>query len=49
MSQDENQKLRFGMWYDFRNPPAWKRPYDELYGEIFDQIAWGEANGFDDI
>ncbi len=49
MSQDKNQKLRFGMWYDFRNPPAWKRPYDELYGEIFDQIVWGEENGFDDI
>lgn len=42
-------KLRFGLWYDFRNPSAWKRPYDQLYGEIFDQIAWGEQNGFDDI
>ena len=20
-----NAKLRFGLWYDFRNPPAWKR------------------------
>ena len=42
-------RLRFGLWYDFRNPPAWKRPYDQLYGEIFDQIAWGEQNGFEDI
>ena len=42
-------KLRFGLWYDFRNPPAWKRPYDQLYSEIFDQIAWGEQNGFEDI
>lgn len=44
-----NTKLRFGLWYDFRNPPAWKRRYDQLYGEIFDQIAWGEQNGFEDI
>jgi len=44
-----NAKLRFGLWYDFRNPPAWKRPYDQLYGEIFDQIVWGEQNGFEDI
>jgi alkanesulfonate monooxygenase SsuD/methylene tetrahydromethanopterin reductase-like flavin-dependent oxidoreductase (luciferase family) len=44
-----NPKLRFGLWYDFRNPPAWKRPYDQLYGEIFDQIVWGEQHGFEDI
>ncbi len=45
----ESPKLRFGLWYDFRNPSAWKRPYDQVYGEIFDQIAWGEHHGFDDI
>ena len=44
-----NAKLRFGLWYDFRNPPAWRRPFDQLYGEIFDQIVWGEQHGFDDI
>src|SRR5262249_17799657 len=44
-----NSKLRFGLWYDFRNPPAWKRPYDQLYGEILDQIVWGEQQGFEDI
>src|SRR5712692_2737235 len=44
-----NAKLRFGLWYDFRNPPAWKRPYDQLYGEIFEQIAWAEQHGFEDI
>lgn len=42
-------KLRFGLWYDFRNPPQWRRGYDTLYGEIFDQIVWGEQHGFDDI
>ncbi len=44
-----NTKLRFGLWYDFRNPPVWKRPYDQLYGEIFEQIAWAEQHGFEDI
>jgi len=42
-------KLRFGLWYDFRNPTPWRRPFDQLYSEIFDQIVWGEQHGFDDI
>lgn len=49
MPDDGTPKIRFGMWYDFRNPPAWKRPYDDLYAEIIDQIVWGEQHGFDDI
>jgi len=49
MSENGNPKIRFGMWYDFRNPLAWKRPYDQLYNEIIDQIVWGEENGFDNI
>ena len=44
-----NSTLRFGLWYDFRNPPQWRRKYDQLYGEILDQIVWGEQHGFDDI
>src|SRR6201987_3347984 len=44
-----SQKIRFGLWYDFRNPAQWRQPTDRLYGEIFDQIAWGENNGFDDV
>jgi alkanesulfonate monooxygenase SsuD/methylene tetrahydromethanopterin reductase-like flavin-dependent oxidoreductase (luciferase family) len=43
------QKLRFGLWYDFRNPARWRQPADRLYREILDQIAWGEKNGFDDV
>ena len=49
MTNPVNPQLRFGLWYDFRNPPAWKRPYDQIYNEILDQIVWGEENGFDDI
>src|ERR1700739_1000783 len=44
-----NRKIRFGLWYDFRNPAQWRQSYDRLYDEILDQIAWGENNGFDDV
>src|ERR1700719_2736259 len=46
---DDSRKIRFGLWYDFRNPAQWRQPADRLYREIFDQIAWGENNGFDDV
>jgi hypothetical protein len=48
MSRD-NRKIRFGLWYDFRNPSQWRQPYDRLYGETLDQIEWGENHGFDDV
>src|SRR5580692_1130144 len=48
MSND-SRKIRFGLWYDFRNPTQWRQPADRLYREILDQIAWGENNGFDDV
>ena len=44
-----SKKIRFGLWYDFRNPEPWRQPADRLYREILDQIAWGENNGFDDV
>jgi len=48
MSQD-SRKIRFGLWYDFRNPTQWRQSSYRLYREILDQIAWGENNGFDDV
>src|SRR5215813_14851749 len=45
----DSRKIRFGLWYDFRNPPQWRQASDRLYGEILDQIAWAENNGFDDV
>src|ERR1700739_803076 len=44
-----DRKIRFGLWYDFRNPPQWRQSSDRLYREILDQIVWGENNGFDDV
>jgi alkanesulfonate monooxygenase SsuD/methylene tetrahydromethanopterin reductase-like flavin-dependent oxidoreductase (luciferase family) len=39
-------RLGFGYLYDFRNPPQWHRPWDRLYGEILDAVAWSESAGF---
>lgn len=44
-----NPSLRFGLYYDFRNPARWRQPSDRLYAEIFDQIVWAEDHGFDDV
>lgn len=41
--------LRFGLYYDFRNPAAWRRPYIDIYREIFEQIVWAEQHGFDNV
>jgi alkanesulfonate monooxygenase SsuD/methylene tetrahydromethanopterin reductase-like flavin-dependent oxidoreductase (luciferase family) len=41
--------LRFGLWYDFRNPPRWRQDPTRLYRGILDQIARAEALGWDDV
>ncbi len=41
--------LRFGLWYDFRNPPAWKQDGTKLYREIIDQCVRAEGLGWDDV
>lgn len=43
------RKLRFGLWYAFRNPAQWQKPIQELYAEVIDQIAWAETIGYDDV
>jgi len=49
MGENLSPKLRFGLWYDFRNPPAWHRPSTQLYCETLEQIAWADQHGFDDV
>jgi alkanesulfonate monooxygenase SsuD/methylene tetrahydromethanopterin reductase-like flavin-dependent oxidoreductase (luciferase family) len=46
---NDSRKIRFGLWYDFRNPTQWRQPFDRLYAETLDQIAWAENHGFDDV
>ncbi len=48
MSQT-NPKLSFGLWYAFRNPPQWRRSYQDIYAEIIEQIVWAEGLGYDDV
>src|SRR5262245_2257082 len=48
MSQP-NPKLRFGLWYAFRNPLPWRRSYQDIYAEILEQIVWAEGIGYDDV
>ena len=41
--------MKFGLWYDFRNPPGSGRSDTELYRQTMDQIVLAEELGFDDI
>jgi alkanesulfonate monooxygenase SsuD/methylene tetrahydromethanopterin reductase-like flavin-dependent oxidoreductase (luciferase family) len=41
--------LRFGLWYDFRNPPEWRQDPAKLYEGILAQIARAESLGWDDV
>jgi alkanesulfonate monooxygenase SsuD/methylene tetrahydromethanopterin reductase-like flavin-dependent oxidoreductase (luciferase family) len=42
----EIPKLSFGYLYDFRNPEQWRRPWNSLYQETLDVVAWSETAGF---
>jgi alkanesulfonate monooxygenase SsuD/methylene tetrahydromethanopterin reductase-like flavin-dependent oxidoreductase (luciferase family) len=41
--------MKFGLVYDFRNPAQWRRPWGDLYTEIFDHISAVESMGFDTV
>jgi alkanesulfonate monooxygenase SsuD/methylene tetrahydromethanopterin reductase-like flavin-dependent oxidoreductase (luciferase family) len=38
--------LSFGYLYDFRNPEQWHRPWEAVYEETLDIVAWTETVGF---
>ncbi len=42
----EESPVRFGLWYDFRNPGQWPRSLESFYAETLDQIAWAEELGY---
>ncbi len=42
----DSPKLSFGYLYDFRNPEQWRRPWNSLYQETLDVVAWSETAGF---
>ncbi|CAB4856712.1 unannotated protein [freshwater metagenome] len=39
-------EVRFGLWYDFRNPGLWPRKFEPFYRDTLDQIAWAEELGY---
>jgi probable F420-dependent oxidoreductase len=41
--------MRFGLTYDFRNPPQFHRPPQDLYEALLDQTVLAEELGFDEI
>ena len=43
------KKIRFGLWYSFRNPSAWKVDDFDLYEQHLEQIAWAENIGYDRV
>lgn len=47
MSNSERKRLKFGLWYDFRNPPGSGRSFEQLYEETLEQIEWIEQLGYE--
>jgi probable F420-dependent oxidoreductase len=41
--------MKFGIWYDFRNPVPWRRPWRQLYESLLEQITWADSAGFDSV
>ncbi|MCP5182094.1 MAG: LLM class flavin-dependent oxidoreductase [Pseudomonadales bacterium] len=41
--------VRFGLWYDFRNPAPARWAFEDLYAEYLKQIAWAESLGFQSV
>jgi alkanesulfonate monooxygenase SsuD/methylene tetrahydromethanopterin reductase-like flavin-dependent oxidoreductase (luciferase family) len=41
--------LEVGLFFTFRNPPAWRRPPAELYANCLDQIRLADEAGFDGV
>jgi len=40
---------RLGVWYDFRNPPRWRLPWQQVYRETLQQAIHAEDLGYDSI
>ena len=43
------RRPQFGLIYDFRNPPQWRRPWTEFYDELLEEIQYAEALGYDHV
>lgn len=43
------RRVTFGVHYNFRNPPRWGHPWQDVYAETLEHIQLAEALGFDDV
>lgn len=41
---NDKPRMKFGVFYDFRNPRQWRRPWQERYRENLEQIDWVESS-----
>lgn len=41
--------MKLGLFVDLRNPPPWRRPWAELYGQTLDLIADADGRGIDAV
>ncbi|MGI8554641.1 MAG: LLM class flavin-dependent oxidoreductase [Dehalococcoidia bacterium] len=41
--------MRFGLLYDFRNPPAWRESDTGLYAQTLEQMVYAEQLGYDSV
>jgi alkanesulfonate monooxygenase SsuD/methylene tetrahydromethanopterin reductase-like flavin-dependent oxidoreductase (luciferase family) len=39
----DSDAMKFGVFYDFRNPAPWREPWDVRYRKILEQIDWVET------
>jgi len=44
-----SREVRFGLWYDFRNPAPSRYSFEDLYQEYLKQIVWAEQLGFESV
>lgn len=44
-----SRHVRFGLWYDFRNPAPSTLSFEDLYQENLRQIQWAEGLGFESV
>ena len=44
-----DRSVRFGVYYDFRNPAPWAKPFEAYYAETLDQIEWAETLGYGSV
>jgi alkanesulfonate monooxygenase SsuD/methylene tetrahydromethanopterin reductase-like flavin-dependent oxidoreductase (luciferase family) len=43
----DDSPVRFGLWYDFRNPSG--RSFEDFYAQTLDQIVWAEELGYGSV